>query len=571
MRPFPNATHKAACREVSVKICARRPRHTLVGLLAVLALVVVACSTGDAASTGADAGGDGGAAEPQGGGIFYAYLPQPTSIDPAHAVEPEDLSVISELFDSLTAADALLQITPGAAERWESNPDATVFTFHLRPEATFHDGQPVTADAFKRAWQRVIGRLGGPPPAAARYLLSPVQGYEHALSGGDLSGVVVLDPLRLQVTLATPFADFPAVVSHPALGPVPQAALDDPAGFAQQPIGNGAFRMDGPWQPGQFIRLEAFDRYVGEKPKLEQLIYRIYDGEGAAGAGYEDFAKGNLDVAPVPPNKMKSAMSKYGMSRDGYTGPGVLNGVKLITAFYGFNTEKPPFDDPAVRQGLSLLIDRDGIVKDLTDEARAPARSIVPPAFPTYQPPACDFCAYDPVRAAQLLDERRLGPIELVYFEGADHQVVAERVQRDVNSVLGAGALILRPLPQGEWLDAIRSGEASFFLSGWPAEYPSVDAVLYPLFHQSRIGVDNTTRYKNPQVSTLLESARRELDAAKRAGLWRQAESIVLTDLPVVPLFHYRHARVVASRVRGFTLSPLGEVDMTKVWLDPKE
>lgn len=553
-----------------MKTCARRPRLALVGLLAALSLVAVACRTGDAASTGADAGGDGGAAEPQGGGIFYAYLRQPTSIDPAHALEPEDLSVITELFDSLTAVDALLQIVPGAAERWESNSDATVFSFHLRPDATFHDGQPVTADAFKRAWQRVIGRLGGPPPAG-RYLLSSVQGYEQALTGGDLSGVVALDPLRLQVTLAAPFAEFPAVASHPALGPAPHAALDDPDGFAQQPIGNGAFRMDGPWQPGQFIRLEAFDGYVGEKPRLEQLIYRIYEGEGAAGAGYEDFAKGNLDVAPVPPNKMKSATSKYGLSRDGYTGPGVLNGVRLMTAFYGFNTEKPPFDDPTVRQALSLLIDRDGIVKDLTDEARTSARSIVPPSLKSYQPPACDFCAYDPARATQLLEERHIGPIELVYFEGADHQVVAERVQRDVNSVLGPGALILRPLPQGEWLDAIRSGEASFFLSGWPAEYPSVDALLYPLFHQSRIGVDNTARYKNPQVNTLLDSARRDLDAARRSGLWHQAESIVLTDLPVVPLFHYRHARVVASRVRGFTLSPLGDVDMTKVWLDPKE
>ncbi|MDQ4131415.1 MAG: ABC transporter substrate-binding protein, partial [Actinomycetota bacterium] len=466
--------------------------------------------------------------------------------------------------------DALLRIVPGAAERWESTPDATVFTFHLRPDATFHDGQPVTADAFKRAWQRVVSRPGG-QPGAARYLLAPVQGYEQALTGGDLSGVVALDPLRLQVTLATPFADFPALASHPALGPVPQAAGDNPEGFAQQPIGNGAFRMDGPWQPGQFIRLEAFDGYVGERPKLQQLIYRIYEGDGAAGSGYEDFGKGNLDVAPVPPNRMKSATNKYGVSKDGYTGPGVLNGVRLVTAFYGFNTERPPFDDPTVRQALSLLIDRDGIVKDLTDEGRSPARSIVPPVFTGYQPPACEFCTYDPVRATRLLGERRIRPIELVYFEGADHQVVAERVQRDVNTVLGPGALTLRPLPQGEWLDALRRGEAGFFLSGWPAEYPSVDALLYPLFHQGRIGVDNITRYGNPRVSTLLDSARRELDPARRAALWQEAESIVLTDLPVVPLFHYRHARVVASRVRGFTLSPLGDVDMTKVWLDPKE
>ncbi|MDQ3931280.1 MAG: ABC transporter substrate-binding protein, partial [Actinomycetota bacterium] len=536
---------------------ARPRRRALVALLAVLALAAGGCRSGDASSTGAEGGGDGGAAEPQGGGIFYAYLPQPSSIDPAHAVAPEDLSVVSELFDSLTAVDVLLHILPGAAEGWEANADATVFTFRLRPNATFHDGQPVSADAFKRAWQRIIARSGG-PPSAVRYLLAPVQGYEQAQTGGDLSGVVALDPLTLRVTLGAPFAEFPAVVSHPALGPVPRSAVDDPEGFARQPIGNGAFRMDGPWQPGQFIRLEAFDGYVGEKPKLEQLIYRIYEGEGAAGAGYDDFAKGNLDLAPVPSDKMKSAMNKYGASQDGYSGPGVLNGVKLITAFYGFNTERPPFDDPAIRQALSLLIDRDGIVKELGDEARVAAHSIVPAGLEGYQLPACEFCNYDPARAAQLLVGRQLGPLELVYFEGADHQLVAERVQRDVNSVLGPGTLTLRPLPQAGWLESIRRGDASFFLSGWIAEYPSAEALLYPLFHQSRIGIDNATRYKNPEVNALLDSARRELDPARRAALWHEAESIVLSDLPVLPLFHYRQARVVASRVRGFTLSPMG-------------
>lgn len=550
----------------------RRPLapRVLVALLAVLAVAAGACRSGDAASTGADGAGNSGGATPEGGGIFYAYLEQPSSIDPAYAVEPEDLKVVTELFDSLTAVDPLLHVVPGAAERWEANADATVFTFHLRPNATFHDGQPVTADTFKRAWQRVIPRPGRPRSAAAD-LLAPVQGYEQARTGGDLSGVVARDPTRLEVTLGASFAEFPAVVSHPALGPVPQAAIDDPDGFAQQPIGNGAFRMDGPWQPGQFIRLEAFDGYGGEKPKLDQLIYRIYEGDGAAGAGYEDFADGNLDLAPVPPDKMKSAMNRYGRSQDGYTGPGVINGVRLVTAFYGFNTERPPFDDPTIRQALSLLIDREGIVKDLNDEARTAAHSLVPPALEGYQPPKCEFCNYDPGRAMQLLGGRHIRPVELVFFEGVDHQAVAERVQRDVNSVLGPGTLTLRPLPQAEWLDAIRRGETAFFLSGWIAEYPSPEALLYPLFHQSRVGIDNVTRYKNPDVNTLLDRARRELDPVKRAALWHEAEGIVLSDLPVAPLFHYRHARVVASRVRGFTMSPMGDVDMTKVWLDPKE
>ncbi len=546
----------------------RRDRWSarLVVALIVAALTAGACTRGEPRARQA-AGGPAAALPSTAatGGTFYAFSRQPSSVDPGRAKDDE-LAVVGQLFDSLTAADAQLRVVPAAAERWENNRDATVFTFFLRRDATFHDGTPVTADAFKRGWQRILNDTT-PQRSPAFYLLSPVEGFEQSRQGGDLTGVRAVDAHILQVRLNLPIADFPAVASHPALAPVPAAAVDTPERFAQMPVGNGPFRLAEPLRPGRFIRLQAFERYPGNRASLDEIVYRIYDGDGGVEEGYEDFVDGKLDVAPIPEGGLQAAIEEFGASSDGYRGPGVLTGTQLITAFYGFNTERPPFDDRRVRQALSLLIDRTAIVQAVTEGDRAVATSLVPPAIAGYEPAACRFCRYDPDKARQLLGARKVGQIELTFYDSADHRHVAERVQRDVNAALGPGTLTLKPLPRVQWYQALRHQQPGFFLSGWLAEYPAADNFLYPLLHQSRIGSDNLTRYKNRQVDALLDRARRTLDPEQRAALFRQAEASMLTDMPVVPLFYYRHARVVAERVHGFVLSPMGDVDMTQVRL----
>lgn len=560
-------------------------------LVAVLALVLAACSTGpgttdpDPTSTPTPAAAPSLTETP--GGLFQSYLRQPASIDPGRAIDPEELTVVDQVFDSLTAVemtdDGEVRIVAGAAESWEANPPAgpdapedapppaSVWTFTLREGGTFHDGSPVTAEAFTRAWSRITDRTTD-QPSAAFYLLEAVAGFSEASDGGGLAGVEAVDERTLRVTLDEPIADFPAIASHPALAPVPSHADTDPDGFAQMPVGNGPFRMAEPVQSGQYIRLEPYPEHPAQEEgaSLDEVVFQIYSGEDAVQTAYEDFEKGFLELAPVPPDRVEEAGETYGRSADGYTGNGVLEGTELITAFYGFNVEIAPFDDPTVRQAISLLVDREAIVSEVV-EGRAAAASVVPPGIAGYDPADCGFCAYEPDRAREVLGETEVPGFDLVYYEGAGHDAVAERVQRDVNAVLGDDTMGLRPLTQADWLQTIREGRAGFFLSGWLAEYPAADTFLFPLFHGSRIERDNLTRYDNPQLNELLQQARRELDAATRADLYRQAEAIVLQDMPVVPLFHYRHNQVVSERVEGFSLSPIGDMDLDRVIVRPRE
>jgi oligopeptide transport system substrate-binding protein len=506
----------------------------------------------------------GAPSDGEAGGTLTTFLRQPTTIDPALAVDAWDLQVVSQIFDALTTSDAQLRIVPAAAQRWEVSADGLVYTFHLRPDATFHDGSPVDADSFVRGWRRVAD-ASRPTPSAAHFLLERIVGFAEAQQGQAFSGLVVVDPLTLQVTLDTPIADFPAIVSHPGLAPVPTSAVDDTEAFQAEPVGNGPFRMSEPWQRDRFVRLEAWPGYWGRGAMLDEVVFRIYTGEDAIETGYADFGD-TLDVAEVPAGQLRAAVDEFGAAGD--RRPGVIDGVKLITAFYGFNTRKPPFDDPTVRQALSLLIDRDAIADQILDGERVAATSVVPPGTPGYTPVDCGFCAYDPARAQQLIAGRQIGPIELYYSEDLAHDPVAQRVKRDVDAALGPDTLVLKPLPQRDWLQAIRLGEAGMFLSGWLAEYPAADAYLHPLFSRATLGQDNLFLYDSQPVDDLLGQARRELDATRRADLYRQAEAIVLTDMPVAPLFFYRHSRVVADHVHGYVMSPLGEVDLSRVSLD---
>jgi oligopeptide transport system substrate-binding protein len=498
-------------------------------------------------------------AEPQPPGVLYVYARQPTAIDPAWAVETDDFLIVRQLFESLTRVGDGLAVEPAAAQSWEANEDATVFTFTLREDATFHDGSRVTADDFVRAWQRIADRTNGVSPS--HHLLDVVMGIEDARAGQRLAGVVAVDELTLEVTLSTPYADLPALVSHPALAPVPRAALDR-ADFDRTPVGNGPFRMSEPWQPGQFIRVEPHTGHPSAPTDLDQVVFRIYGGDDAVERGFEDFHRGYLDLAPIPDGAYRDAVREFGRSTDGFRGPGVIDGLRTTVVFYGFNVETPPFDDPAVRRALALLIDREQVIDP---PGRVPATSIVPPVFAAYRSPECRFCSVDGDAARQILEEHEieLDPIELVFYDTPEHAAVAEAVAAGIDRALGEGTLLLRPLSQEEWVTAIRNGEAGFFLSGWVGEYPSPGAYLDPLF----LGSDNLTGFADPEVRELLEAARRESDPEVRLGLYAEAEAIVLHEMPVIPLTFYQHARVVSERTHGLVFDPFGGVDLTRVVL----
>ena len=544
---------------------------TLRALAGVLAGVVVsACAPSDPAGPTASPAPSGPTPASEvtspetGGELRYVLRYDPEFIDPGFVLESEGAVVVDALFDSLMAYDDQLRPIPAAAQRYEVDDTGTVYTFHLVEGGTFHDGSPVDAAAFVRAWNRIVDGSADELSPNAHHLAA-VAGYEEARREGiPLSGLEVVDAHTLRVTLRFPYADFPAVVAHPSLAPVPAGALSDTAAFREAPIGNGPFAMAGPWQHDEFIRVERFEDHR-DPPELDEVVFRIYSGDDAEEQAYADFQAGLLHVATVPRERLDAATERFGRSADGYTGPGVLTGQSLFLYYYGFNTELPPFDDPDVRRAISLLIDRERIATEVMDGTRTPATSLVPPGVPGSVPDTCAYCRYAPEEAVELLEGKELGELTITFNDHPVQRAIATRVAADIGEALGT-QVGLRGLPFSEYLDVIRSGEIGLFRLGWEAEYPTMDNFIWSHVSSEALGDTNVFRFSDPEsVDQRLVDARATLDADERAALYVEAERAALDQAPLAPMLFYRHSHVVSAEVQGFVLRPNGLADLTRV------
>jgi oligopeptide transport system substrate-binding protein len=495
-------------------------------------------------------------------------ISEPQAIIPPEATDSAALTVVDALYDSLTVWDEELQPAPAAASEWSSE-DLREWTFTLREGATFHDGTPVTAEDFKAAWEHAVRT------DRAGYHLRDVDGYLALRAGdrADLAGVSAPDPMTLRVRLARPNADFPVVVAHPALGPLQQGAwAADQQAYGAQPIGNGPFRATEAWARGQFIRLGAFDGWRGGTRGVDEVVFQFLDRDTA----YLAFQQGRLDVTELPAGALDSAVDTYGISPDGYTGPGVLTGDTAAVYYLGFDLTEPPFDDPEVRRAVSLAVDRAAITRENLEGNVTAARSLVSPAVPGARLGTCVACRLDRRQAEDIFSERGVSELRLWFNRGGGHERVARQVRSDLRAAGVRVAFQTEEFPA--YLEVLETGAAGFFRFGSTAEYPTLDDSLRPLLHSVSIpGPGRETsynygRYVNEDVDALLDAARATADQEERAQLFVQAERLAVgLDQVVVPLFTYRHRVVVSERVEGFRLDPMGRANLHEISVRPAQ
>jgi ABC-type oligopeptide transport system substrate-binding subunit len=241
----------------------------------------------------------GNSTTPVKGGTFSFYIGNPAYIDPYNVQETEGAQVDHQLFTALTAFDPLnpTNLIPAAASSWSSNSDATVWTFKLNPADKFSDGNPVTAQDFIYAWNRIANpktintSTGKVDPSVVSYYLQPVEGYNAVQAGKatTMSGLKAVDNYTLQVTLSAPFGDFAYVVGNPALAPVEQSLVQNgvmyngnKVNFGDMPVGNGPFKMAEPWVQGQYIKLVRNDDYFGKQPYIDGINFEIFSDPNTA-------------------------------------------------------------------------------------------------------------------------------------------------------------------------------------------------------------------------------------------------------------------------------------------------
>ena len=545
-------------------------RSFLQGGIAASAITALAgCKKSDDAAS-SQSGGQAASA-PAGGNVLKYFISNPVAIDPYNAQETQGMQVTQALFDSLTGYDWTLgDIVPKAAERWDVSDDAKVFTFHLVKGAKFHNGDPVDAASFKRGWERICDPTM-PTPSVIAYHLNPIVGAKEMQDGKakELAGVKVIDDLTLEVTLEEPMAEFPYICTHDALAPVPQAALDDPDGFAVAPIGNGPFKMDGTWVSDQYINLVRFDDYYGEKAKIDGIYFSIQKDPATA---FREFEAGNLDFTDIPAGRIKELEGKFGTSEDGYTvstGKQVLKGEEAGVYWLTVNMQDEVLKDLTLRQAISLAINRQNIVDTVFEGTRLPATCVFPTPIDDDPSNAWEFCKYDKEAAIKLLDEKypadangkRGIKLTLSYNSGGDHEDIMSCIQGDLQAVG-----IETEQSSMEWaayLQAMGDGTVQIGRMGWNADFPIMDNFIYPNFLTT--SENNYSKYSNEALDKGLVEARKIVDEEKRKAKYRELNAMIGKDLPVIPLMYYAHNHVGSERLKSLYYNPQTKTEFDTV------
>jgi peptide/nickel transport system substrate-binding protein/oligopeptide transport system substrate-binding protein len=480
----------------------------------------------------------------------------PRSLDPALSTDVPTGRAVAYLFDGLTRFTPDGQVVPGLATSWETSPDGSVYTFHLRRGVTFTDGTPFVARQVLKSWQRVLdpkvrGGRGWP--------LYPIRGAKEYADGKatSIEGMAAPNDSTVVVTLKEPFAIFPKLLAMPVATIAPDRI---PANFGEHPVGTGPWRLI-EWKHDDYLLFAPNKSYWGGPPRADSLKARIISEPSTAVA---EFQSGNVDVLQVPQGEIRD------WQEDSERRKLLLPTPSLELVYVAINTTRGPLRDIRVRQALNYAVDKKIIVRNLIAGSGDLAAGVIPYSLPGSDKTRIGY-GFDTLRARQLLREAG-------YPNGIDLELwtsttpIYVRIAETLQGYLALSGIRAK-LVQRESAaarEAARKGQADLFVKDWYADYPDAENFLYPLLHSSNKGVGgNVSYYSNAQYDSLVSTARRELDEAKRVELYRQADDLQFREAPMIYLYFYSELTAVQPWVKGF-VPPLifNGQDWTKVSIE---
>lgn len=481
---------------------------------------------------------------------------EPETIDPAKATGVPDNTIVVQLFEGLLTKKAdWVTIIPGQAESYTRSKDGLTYTFKLRKNLKWSDGSPLTAKDFEYSWLRAIN-----PATLAQYSFWMT---DNIVGAADYNknptpenaakvGFKATDDLTLTVKLNKPLSYFPHLTAESLFYPVKKEVVEkfgDAWTRAENIVGNGAFKMTD-WKVQDRIVLVRNPNYWdAANVSLEKVTaFPIEDRQTALNL----FKQGRLDWSGqngVPNSLVPSLKSD----------PSFRTHSAFTTYFYRFNTTKAPLDDKRVRQALVLAIDRKSIVEQVTRGGELASGFVVPVNTGTYKSPAglptSDY-RKDVERARALLTEagyygpnaKKMRPLVLIYNTDENHKKLALAVQRMWKQELG---IDVQPQNQ-EWKVYLKNQQALNFdisRSAWQGDYPDPASHLENFLSTSG---NNHTGFKNAKYDELFEMANRTGDEKTRFGLLNQAETLLLDEAPISPLYVYTNFGLLRPEIVGF-------------------
>ncbi|MBI5689217.1 MAG: peptide ABC transporter substrate-binding protein [Verrucomicrobia bacterium] len=504
------------------------------------------------------------------GTLLIGNSAEPADLDP-HVVDAyTDMIVLAALYEGLTVLDERTsQARPGVAERWESTADGLTWTFHLRGDARWSNGDAVTARDFAFSFQRLLHPSFG---SVGSYLLWPVRNAE-AYTKGTITdfgavGVEVVDDRTLRLRLAHPAPYLPALAAHAAWLPLHRATLEKFDAVAKRGtawtrpgnlVGNGPFQLV-EWAPNSRLVVAKNPRHWdAARNRLERVVFFPIE---KADVEERNFRAGQLHLTfDLPPSRVAAHRA---------ASPSPLRIDPLLQVMYmNFNVARPPLDDARVRRALSLAIDREAIARAVFQGTRAAAGSFTPPDCGEYTARArvtADFGAARRLLAEAGYPEGRGLPAFPVQVQNdSNYPRVMEAIQAMWQRELGVRSSI-EPFEQKTWLQNQQSKRHTIGLMGWTGDFADPRTFLGILASDNG---NNWTNWSHRGYDDLLARADRTADTRGRLELFQEAEALLLTESPVAPIVFGARTYLQHPAVRNWDPSPLGLHRFQRVELRP--
>ncbi|WP_054180836.1 oligopeptide ABC transporter substrate-binding protein OppA [Trabulsiella odontotermitis] len=487
----------------------------------------------------------------------------------AHKIEgvPES-NINRDLFEGLVETGVDGQPVPGVAESWD-NKDFQVWTFHLRKDAKWSDGSPVTAQDFVYSWQRLADpKTASPYESYLQY--GHIANIDDIIAGKkpatDL-GVKAVDDHTLEVTLSEPVPYFYKLLVHSSMTPVPKAAIEKYGEKWTQPaniVSNGAYKLK-EWVVNERIVLERNPNYWDNaKTVINQVTYLPISSEvtdvNRYRSGEIDMTYNNMPIELF--QKLKKEIPNE-VHVDPY----------LCTYYYEINNQKAPFTDVRVRTALKLGLDRDIIVNKVKNQGDLPAYGFTPPYTDGAKLTEPEWFKWSQEKrnaeAKKLLAEAGYTAdkpltFSLLYNTSDLHKKLAIAVASIWKKNLGVNV----KLENQEWktfLDTRHQGNYDVARAAWCADYNEPTSFLNMLLSNSS---NNTAHYKSEAFDTILADALKVTDEAQRTALYDKAEMQLDKDSAIAPVYYYVNARLVKPWVGGYTgKDPMDNIHVKNLYI----
>ncbi|WP_461535862.1 peptide ABC transporter substrate-binding protein [Spongorhabdus nitratireducens] len=479
---------------------------------------------------------------------------EPASLDPQKVEGTPGSTVTKDLFEGLITQDADGNVIPGQAESWTVSDDNKVFTFKIRDNAKWSNGEPVKASDFVFAFRRAVD-----PALASRYAwymeIPTIINATDIVNGKmkpETLGVKALDDKTFQVTLEKPVPYFVKMLAHQTMFPVPEAVVKKFGDDWTRPeniVTNGAFTLKD-WVVNEKLVLERNANYWNDKETvIDKVTYLPITSQTAELSRYK---AGELDMTNEIPLEHYKSLKKQIPEQ-------IKTTPQLGTYYYAFNLQEKPFDDVRIRQALSYAINRSAITDYILKQGQIPAYTFTPQAVAGFTPPATEYSklsqkerdqkARDLMKAAGF-DKSNPLKLNLLYNTSESHKKVAIAISQ-MWKPLGVQVT----LENQEWktfLDSRDEGKFQVARAGWIGDYnePSTMLDLNTTTHGNNDG-----KYSSKRYDQLMAKSRVVTSDEERAKLYAEAEEILAEDMPIAPVYQYVTSRLVKNHVGGYPLN----------------